>query len=352
MKKQSLSISENTSPTAEQQENLPEKGQNHSKIYKKLIIHTVIAVILGILMITHDSEVLTASEKFMIFTCTFFCGVLTGSEPLMKEWIQKESTKNSQYFLKTAISELWAVICSFALISTILLGIRASLHLIKEKYSSYDSYKWVFSDSVFDNTIPKSWLIGNTPATIAGCLSSLQESVIFLPEGIEDNSNTSMNKTVTTNSIQDSFSSENSNTFRISESLAQKIADFLNTPVKSPLIRFFLKWFPCILALSIIICFCEKIGLPMFIRTHYFPVLIGAINIGTLIGGIFIFPISLIYILVAFSFVTYIAGFLLCLWGIFLPVIIILNFIISSFLFLFEKIKEMFTKEKKEISAL
>jgi len=87
-------------------------------------------------------------------------------------------------------------------------------------------------------------------------------------------------------------------------------------------------------------------------RTHYFPVLIGAINIGTLIGGIFIFPISLIYILVAFSFVTYIAGFLLCLWGIFLPVIIILNFIISSFLFLFEKIKEMFTKEKKEISAL
>ena len=128
----------------------------------------------------------------------------------MKEWIQKESTKNSQYFLKTAISELWAVICSFALISTILLGIRASLHLIKEKYSSYDSYKWVFSDSVFDNTIPKSWLIGNTPATIAGCLSSLQESVIFLPEGIEDNSNTSMNKTVTAKSVQDSFSSQTS----------------------------------------------------------------------------------------------------------------------------------------------
>ncbi len=342
MKKQSLSISENTSPTAEQQENLPEKGQNHSKIYKKLIIHTVIAVILGILMITHDSEVLTASEKFMIFTCTVLSAVLLRIEPFLKEWLEKDSGKESIHFLKNGIGEIFSIICAFILIATTTFGFRSALNFMKEKCFSHNSYEWFFSDDI----MPKSWLIGNTPATVAGCFSGWTS--ITTLEDVEDISNIPMNETVTANYIQIFLSFGHPDILKIPETYAQKIADFLNTPIKSPIIRFFWKWFFCILLVAICLCIHENIGFPALVKANYPAILTGAIAIGSLIGGIFIFPIFLMYIVTAASIVTGIAGFLLFLWGIFLPVIIILNFIISILLFFFEKIKETFSKDKAE----
>lgn len=111
--------------------------------------------------------------------------------------------------------------------------------------------------------------------------------------------------------------------------LSEKIADFLNTEIDSPFLRFFFKWLILIFLCAMIICLNENIGILPAIKVLYIKLTGSAVVIGAGIGGLltFILPIAiLLYTAVAFMIVTAPFIFILVLWGIFLPVIIILNY--------------------------
>lgn len=331
------------SETIQEEAITPEKqNQNHSKIYTKLIIHTVIAVILGFMMITHDLEKLTASEKFMIFTCTVLSAVLLRIEPFLKEWLEKDSGKESIHFLKNGIGEIWAIILAFSIIVTAMFGFRCAANYAYENYIVPTDSQTFQPDDILYKRI---FLGTEDSATIYGIpFSTFGEEWGLAQDAVID-------KTEIINFFfpyADKLSQDKAEKINL---MAEKLADFLNTELHSPFSRFFFKWMILIFLCAMIICLNENLGILPALKVLYIKLTGSAVAIGAGIGGLltFILPIAiLIYTVYAFMIVTIPFILILVLWGIFLPASIILNLIISFFLFLFEKIKEMFSKDKAE----
>ena len=302
-------------------------AERSKKIPVKTIIITILAGILAFFIVSHDAETLTASEKRIIFFCPVLLVILFGVKPFLSEWIQMDSVRNSETFFKHGLAELWTLATSVVLLATILFGTRFAINFGIEKYLASENKTISASD-----ILPKAWLVGKSPATIIGCISSNIDAFES-----DDLNNMPMDKTTTAHELRFFFHMPSDNP--TIQNICEKIANFLNTEVKYTATRFYWKWHSILSLFAIL--FCVNIGTCRpFTKLYYlFKKLIP--NAMAAVTGLYILIFPPVALGAAFG-IAAILGVPLCLLGIIcgglLPLIAVLNLLIGILLTIFEKI--------------